>query len=148
MVETAVVMALLTQEMIQQGAELARPGTGRRDDLDGLLAPEYRDRTVATVYRHSGCRQDRMAGTVRDRSPAMEQVWGHPAFYLDEVGILPATDSVFTLVSGLLITGPDFTGRRFTNMAANSYPIDDVYVYKQTLEPPRPVGRRRRGRAA
>jgi hypothetical protein len=80
--------------------------------------------------------------------PLWKKLADHPAFYLDEVGILPETDSVFTLLSGLLTTGPDFPGRRFTNTGANGRPIDDVYVYKQTIEPPPPPGRRRRSKAA
>jgi hypothetical protein len=79
--------------------------------------------------------------------PLWNKLAEHPAFYLDDVGILPATDAVFTLVSGLLTTRPDFTGRRFTNTGANGQPIDDVYVYRQPLEPPRPAGRRRRSKA-
>jgi hypothetical protein len=149
MVETAVVMAPLTPEMVEQGAELVRAlekeGVTIRAAFWFLNIETGAWRLFIGTPDVTRIGWGELYGIAR---PLWKKLADHPAFYLDEVGIPPETESVFTLLSGLLTTGPDFPGRRFTNTGANGRPIDDVYVYKQTIEPPPPPGRRRRSKAA
>lgn len=141
-------MSPLTPEMIGQGADLVR--ALEKEGVTILAAFWFLNIETGRWRLYVGTPDIGRIGwqeLYRKARLLQEKFAEPPAFELDEVGIIAPRDPVFPLVAGLLVTGPDLVGRRFTNTASNGYPVDDIYVYKQTLEPPPPPWKRRRARA-
>jgi len=141
-------MSTLTQEMIDQGAALVR--ALEQDGVTVLAAFWFLNIETGRWRLFIGTPDVATTGWLelyQKARPLWKNLAACPGFDLGDVGIIAPRDPVFTLISGLLVTGSDLVGRRFTNTASNGYPVDDVYVYKQTIEPPPPHWRRRRAKA-
>jgi hypothetical protein len=145
MVETTMVMAPLTREMIEQGAEFVR---ALEQDGVTILAAFWFLEAEAGRWRLFIATPDinrigwqelyGLAHPIRDRLAP------EPAFNTYDIGILWPTHSIFRTVADLVTTGPELGGQRFTNQIGNGELVDDVYVYRQMIEPPPRPGRRRR----
>ncbi|PPQ28439.1 hypothetical protein CCS01_24185 [Rhodopila globiformis] len=138
-------MAPLTRKMIEQGAAFVR--ALEQDDVTILAAFWYLEAEfgrwrlfIATpdIGRIGWQELYGKAHVILDRFAP------EPAFKTYDVGILGPNRRIFQTVSEVVTTGPELGGERFTNQIANGELVDDIYVYKQTIEPPPKPGRRRR----
>jgi hypothetical protein len=146
--QTAVVMDQLTPGMLQQGAELVRDLENKRVTI---LAAFWFLRVETGAWRLFIVTPDvdtvgplalhRKTRICLEKHGEASEIVGY------QVGIISPRDSMVPLVTGVVTTGDDFQGRRFTNAWSNGQPVDDVFVYKQTIAPPRPAGRGRRALA-
>lgn len=134
MAEAALVIEQLTQDMIDQGAQLVvrldklrisvRVAMWFLDDETGqwrllLACPEIRTIGPKALYKR-----------VRSILLKMSNPYSIP---LDRIAIMDPQSRVFKSFIGVIGTSEEISGIRFTNNVINGLRITDAYIYRQTL---------------